>query len=73
MCIRDRHYGEWYDCKTCDEKGVVGNGKFENVKDPNTAIKIGLATFVSRFINTLINVIDYTLSLIHISEPTRPY
>ena len=54
------HYGEWYDCKTCDEKGVVGIGKFENVKDPNTAIKIGLATFVSRFIKTLINVIDYT-------------
>ena len=54
------HYGEWYDCKSCDEKGVVGTGMFEKVKDPDTFIKIGLATFVSKFIKTLIDVIDYT-------------
>lgn len=54
------HYGEWYNCKTCKESGVVATGEFKKVKDPNIFIGIGCTSYESKFIDTLIKVLDFT-------------
>jgi hypothetical protein len=54
------HYGETYECKTCDETGEVGTGRFETVKDPDTKLIIGEACFTNRLVKTLIDAVDYT-------------
>lgn len=30
------HFGEWYECKRCNETGVMKTGSFEDVKNPNS-------------------------------------
>ncbi len=54
------HDGYDYDCKSCDEKGYIGTGKFEMIKNPDVVIRIGIANYANRFIKTLIDVCNIT-------------
>lgn len=54
------HDGHEYDCKTCNETGVIGTGMMQKVKNPKIIIQVGKAKFNSDRIKKLIEVINIT-------------
>lgn len=51
------HYGETYDCKSCDETGIIKTGRFFKAKDPKILIQIGISPFKINIIENILKVI----------------
>lgn len=56
------HYGDYYDCKNCDETGEIKTGRFEDVSNPDVYIRLGVAVFRNKLIKHIINTIKFTKS-----------
>ena len=51
------HYGEWYDCKTCDYTGECGSGIFKDIPDPSHIFKVKELFLQNKHIKNLLTVI----------------
>ncbi len=52
------HYGNWYECKECNEKGFVNTHRYEDVKNPDTAFSFNGFVISIQFVERMIRVYE---------------